>query len=332
MNTLKTTTVAMVMAAAMSGVIGIDGAARADHHKAAESEAHVDQKAVLVTGASSGIGLRITEVLAERGIHVYAGARKQADLERLDAMENVTSVRLDVTDQSEIDSAVAEITAAGRGLHGLVNNAGVAIVAPLIEVEESELDFIFDVNIYGPYRVTKAFAPLIIQSKGRITTISSISGILSGTLFGPYSMSKHAIEAYGDSLAREMAKFDVKVSLIEPGNYKSKIGETLKKRMDARGVDLENSRYREEMERMIARLGEADNEKDPDEVAEAVYHALFDEHPKVRYMVVPNERQAEITIAKAIREMVQLNEGQEYTFNREELIQMLDEALAENRN
>jgi NAD(P)-dependent dehydrogenase (short-subunit alcohol dehydrogenase family) len=329
MKTLQKATVAMVMAATMSGVIGIDGAARADHHKAAESKAHAEQKAVLVTGASSGIGLRITEVLAERGIHVYAGARKQADLERLDAMENVTSVRLDVTDQSEIDAAVAKITAAGRGLHGLVNNAGVAIVAPLIEVDESELDFIFDVNIYGPYRVTRAFAPLIIESKGRITTISSISGILSGTLFGPYSMSKHAMEAYGDSLAREMARFDVKVSLIEPGNYKSKIGETLKKRMDAQGVDLENTHYRDEMERMLARMDEANDEKDPKEVADAVYHALFDDNPKMRYMVVPNERQAEITIAKAIEEMVQLNEGQEYTFSREKLIEMLDEALAQ---
>ena len=319
----------MVVVATVAGVMIFDSTARADHHEAAEAQPQADRKAVLVTGASSGIGLRITEVLAERGIHVYAGARKKADLERLEAMDNVTSVRLDVTDQSEIDAAVAKITAAGRGLHGLVNNAGVAIVAPLIEVDESELDFIFDVNIYGPYRVTKAFAPLIIESKGRITTISSISGILSGTLFGPYSMSKHAMEAYGDSLAREMARFDVKVSLIEPGNYKSKIGETLKKRMDAQGVDLENTHYREEMERMLARMDEANDEKDPKEVADAVFHALFDENPKMRYMVVPNERQAEITIAKAIREMVELNEGQEYTFSRDELIEMLDEALAE---
>ena len=265
MGTLRKSVVSMVVAATITGVLGFDGAVRADHHAAAEAQPQADQKAVLVTGASSGIGLKITEVLAGRGIHVYAGARKQADLERLEAMDNVTSVRLDVTDQTEIDAAVAKITAAGRGLHGLVNNAGVAIVAPLIEVDESELDFIFDVNIYGPYRVTKAFAPLIIESKGRITTISSISGILSGTLFGPYSMSKHAMEAYGDSLAREMARFDVKVSLVEPGNYKSKIGETLKKRMDSQGVDLENTHYREEMERMLARMDEANDEKDPKE-------------------------------------------------------------------
>lgn len=288
----------------------------------------VEQKAVLVTGASTGIGRSITELFASRGVFVYAGARKQKDLEELDAIENVQSIRLDVTIQDEIDAAVATITKEGRGLYGLVNNAGVAIVAPLIEVDEQELDFLFDVNIYGPYRITKAFSPLIIESKGRITTISSISGILSGTLFGPYSMSKHAMEAYSDSLAREMERFDVKVSVIEPGNYRSQIGMTLKKRMEAKGIDIEGSPYQPEMQRMLDRMKEGPQGKDPLEVAEAAYHALFDANPKMRYMVVPNERQAEITIRKAIEEMVQLNQGQPYTYDRQALITMLDEALA----
>jgi len=287
------------------------------------------QKSVLVTGASSGIGLKISEVLSARGVHVWAGARKKADLDRLDAMDNVSSVRLDVTVQSEIDAAVEKIRSAGRGLDGIVNNAGVAIVAPLIEVDEDDLQFQMDVNVFGPYRVTKAFAPLVIESKGRITTIGSISGILSGTLFGPYSMTKHSMEAYADSLAREMERFDVQVSIIEPGNYKSKIGKSLKKRLDAQGADFEDSAYREEMERMMARVGQADEQKDPDEVAEAVYHALFDENPKMRYMVVPYEKQAEITIRKAIQEMVELNEGQPYTYDRNTLVKMLDEALEE---
>jgi NAD(P)-dependent dehydrogenase (short-subunit alcohol dehydrogenase family) len=286
------------------------------------------QKAVLVTGASTGIGRRITELLAAKGVFVYAGARKDSDIEELDAIDNVQAVRLDVTIQEEIDAAVATITKEGRGLYGLVNNAGVAILAPLIEVDEDDLDFIFDVNIYGPYRITKAFSPLIIASKGRITTISSISGILSGTLFGPYSMSKHAMEAYSDSLAREMRRFDVKVSVVEPGNYESEIGKNFKKRLAAQGVDLEGSLYEEEMQGMLDRVASGEPGKDPLEVAEAVYHALFDENPKVRYMVVPNQRQAEITIAKAMEEMVQLNQDQTYTFDRETLIEMLDEALA----
>jgi len=324
-DSLKTVVRVSVVALLVTMTFGAAGPSGA-----AESDAEEAQKAVLVTGASSGIGLKITEVLATRGVHVYAGARKEADLKRLDTMENVSSVKLDVTIQSEIDAAVRMITKEGRGLYGIVNNAGVAIVAPLIEVDEDDLQFQIDVNVFGPYRVTKAFAPLVIESKGRITTIGSISGILSGTLLGPYSMTKHAMEAYADSLAREMERFDVKVSIVEPGNYKSKIGQSLRKRLDAQGASFETSAYREEMERMMARLGQADDQKDPDEVAEAVYHALFDENPKMRYMVVPYEQQAEITVAKAIQEMVELNEGQPYTFSRDELVKMLDEALAEN--
>jgi short-subunit dehydrogenase len=141
-------------------------------------------------------------------------------------------------------------------------------------------------------------------------------------------MSKHAIEAYCDSLAREMERFGVKVSAIEPGNYRSQIGVTLKKRMEAKGIDIEGSPYKQEMQGMLDRMNAGPQGKDPAEVAEAAYHALFDENPKMRYMVVPNERQAEVTISKAIEEMVQLNQGQPYTYDREALIAMMDEALA----
>jgi NAD(P)-dependent dehydrogenase (short-subunit alcohol dehydrogenase family) len=144
-------------------------------------------------------------------------------------------------------------------------------------------------------------------------------------------MSKHAMEAYADSLAREMMRFDVKVSLVEPGNYQSKIGETLLKRMEKKGIDIEGSPYQKEMQYMIDRMSSDEKEKDPLEVAEAVYHALFDENPKMRYMVVPNERQAEITVKKAMMEMVQLNQDQPYTYDRDALIAMLDELMAEEQ-
>ncbi len=327
MKNLTRTTATTIAIAMLAIALSPTPAAFADSHNQEMSEA-TTQKAVLVTGASTGIGRKITEDLAGRGIFVYAGARKDSDMKELNAIKNVMAIRLDVTIQDEIDAAVATITKEGRGLYGLVNNAGVAIVAPLIEVDEDELDFLFDVNIYGVYRVTKAFSPLIIASKGRITTISSISGILSGPLFGPYSMSKHAMEAYSDSLAREMERFDVTVSVVEPGNYQSEIGKTLKKRVEAQGATFEGSLYQEEMQGMLDRVGSGDPAKDPQEVAEAVYHALFHEHPKMRYMVVPNQRQADITIGKAMMEMVQLNQDQTYTFDRETLIKMLDEALA----
>ena len=296
----------------------------------ARAEQAPKQKAVLVTGASTGIGRNIAERLAREGYFVYAGARKEKDLQELDAIDNVQSIRLDVTIQEEIDAAVETVTKAGRGLYGVVNNAGVVVVGPMIEVEEDDLDFQFDVNIYGPYRVTKAFSPLIIAEQGRITTIGSISGILSSPFVGPYTMSKHAMEAYTDSLAGEMAKFDVKVSVIEPGNYRSAISVSLKKRMDARKHSIEGSLFEEEQSQMMTRVGSDRSQyKDPDEVADAAMHALFDDNPLRRYMVVPNENEAQVTIKKAMQELVQLNQWQAYSYDREALITMLDEALAE---
>ena len=294
-------------------------------------DAPATQKAVLITGASTGLGRAMAELLASKGHFVYAGARKDKDIAELNQIGNVQAVRLDVTVQEDIDAAVGTITQAGRGLYGLVNNAGVAIIAPLIEVDEEDFDFQMEVNIKGPYLVTKAFAPLIIESKGRITTTGSISGILSGTLFGPYSMSKHAMEAFTDSLAAEMERFGVHVSIIEPGNYQSDIARNIARRMKARGQTPEGSQYQEELKRMMSRLdSEEPTGGDPIEVAQAVEHALFSESPKRRYMVTPNERQADITVRKAMEETVQLNQGQQYSFDRETLIRMLDEATAAN--
>ena len=285
-------------------------------------------KAILVTGASSGIGRKITEHLAAAGYFVYAGARSADDLRELDAMENVQSIRLDVTIQEEIDAAVETVTSAGRGLYGLVNNAGVGGIGPLIEVEESDLHFLLNVNVYGPYRITKAFSPLIIQEKGRITTIGSISGILSVAFSGPYSMSKHAVEAFTDVLAEEMALFDVQVSVVEPGNYQSRIFANQRRRMEENDQSFEGSLFEEYLQGILTGPDDRAQFKEPDEVAEAVLHALFDENPKRRYMVVPNQGEAEYTIRKAIEELVQLNEGHQYSYDRESLIAMLDEALA----
>ncbi len=285
------------------------------------------QKAVLVTGASSGIGLKITEVLAANGYFVYAGARKQKDLDALNAIENVQSLRLDVTKQDEIDAAVVTVKEGGKGLYALVNNAGVYIGGPLIEVDLEEFKWLMDVNVYGPYRVTQAFAPMIIEQKGRITTVGSIAGILSGQFSGQYSMSKHAIEAYTDSLAVEMERFEVKVSVIEPGNYKSKIALSAGARMTGKDYVKAGSSYEEEVKGMQERMTDRGQYKEPDEVAAATLHALFDPTPKRRYMVVPNQQEAGWTVGKAMQELVQLNEGQAYSYSREQLVEMLDATM-----
>ena len=271
-------------------------------------------KAVLVTGASSGIGRKITEHLAAKGYFVYAGARKQADLDALGAIKNVRAVKLDVTKQEDIDAAVATITREGRGLYALVNNAGIATLGSTADTTMEEFDLLMDVNVYGPYRMTKAFTPLIAASKGRITNIGSISGVLASKDLSAYAMSKHAIEAFTDSLASQLAPLGVTVNVVEPGNYDSDIGKSATKRTGKENRFTDRSKY-----------------KKPDEVAAAVELALFEATPKRRYMTTPDQSEAERTIRKQVEQLVQLNEGHVHTYDRDALVRMLDEAMASAR-
>ncbi len=277
-------------------------------------EAAPTRKAVLVTGASTGIGHKITEQLTAAGYFVYAGARKDSDLAALNAMKNVQALRLDVTRKEDIDAAVTTVTQAGRGLHGLVNNAGVATPGPLADLTLDEFDLQMKVNVYGPVHMVKAFLPLLVASKGRITNIGSISGILAGKDLNAYAMTKHAMEAFTDSLAAELAPQGIVVNIVEPGNFNSEIGASATRRTGMQTRMTDRSRY-----------------KQPDEVAAAVRLALFDANPKRRYMVTPDQREAEVTIRKQLEQLVQLNEGQPYAYDRDALVKMLDETLAQAR-
>jgi NAD(P)-dependent dehydrogenase (short-subunit alcohol dehydrogenase family) len=270
------------------------------------------QKAILVTGASTGIGRKITERLAAHGYFVYAGARKETDLQALGAIPNVRAVRLDVTRPEDIDAAVESATKGGRGLYGLVNNAGIYTDAPVIDTSPEEFDLVMKVNLYGPYRVTRAFAPMIKASHGRIVNIGSISGVLNETGAGAYQMSKHAMETFSATMAQELAPVGVLVSIVEPGSYKSEIvRNTMARSGTLTQKDVDD----------WAKL------KEPDEVAAAVESALSEPKPKLRYMVVPDAEQAQDTIKAQIEQLVQLNEGQPYTYDRAALIKMLDTAL-----
>ena len=280
-------------------------------------------KAVLVTGASSGIGRKITERLAADGYCVYATARKEEDLKALGAIKNVQAVRLDVTQPAEIAAAVEVIGKAGRGLYGLVNNAGIATVGTIASMSPEEFDLVMKVNAYGPVSVIRAFEPLLIAQQGRIVNIGSISGVLANQNLAAYAMSKHAIEALTDSLAGQLAPLGVQVSVVEPGNYNSSISKNALARLGADSPALKSSGYQVNADRS--------NYKEPDEVAAAVEQALFEPTPKRRYMVVPNQDEAERTIKKQIEQLVQLNEGQPYAYDRTALIKMLDEALAQAR-
>jgi NAD(P)-dependent dehydrogenase (short-subunit alcohol dehydrogenase family) len=272
-------------------------------------------KAVLVTGASTGIGRKITERLAAHGYFVYAGARKDSDLQALSALQNVQPVRLDVTKPQDIAAAVATVKQAGRGLYGLVNNAGVLANSPILDTKMDEFDTVMNVNVYGPWRVTRAFAPLIIASKGRITNISSINGINAPPKLGAYAMSKHAIEAFTDALAEEVGPEGVQVSVVEPGTYRSEIAAN----------EVQRSGKGAQVAQFIAHA------KDPEEVAAAVERSLFEANPKRRYMVVPDAQQASVAIKAQLQHLIEMNENQPYTYDRDMLVKMLDEELSSSR-
>ena len=288
-----------------------------------------EQKAVLVTGASSGIGLKVTEFLSERGFYVYAGARKPTDLERLDAMDNVSSVRLDVTKQAEIDAAVEFVKAEGRGLFGVINNAGVGTFSRMSEMADEDILWIHDVNVMGPHRVNKAFVPMLKESGGRTAIIGSISGYLTGAQSGAYSMSKFATEAYTESLSADLADSGVVVGIVDPGGYRSKIREKVAMYILTGSDNLDQDLSDEQQAQILAAKESNEKLKEPDEVAEAVVHFLSSDSPRLRYMVVPEKSSADITIRTALWRAVQLNADQPYELSRDELVAMVDELLAE---
>ena len=199
-----------------------------------------------------------------------------------------------------------------------------------MDVDLEEFKWLMDVNVYGVYRMNQAFTPMIIESKGRISTIGSISGTLAGRYSGQYSMSKHAIEAYTDALAAEIEPLGVQVSVIEPGNYNSAIGESARERMRKKSGDYaqKGSAFAEAFTTWLDSDWDRTKYKEPDEVAEAALHAMFADKPLRRYMVVPEEQEAGWTIGKQIRKLVELNDWQAYTYSREQLIEKLDAAMA----
>jgi NAD(P)-dependent dehydrogenase (short-subunit alcohol dehydrogenase family) len=288
-----------------------------------------DQKSILVTGASTGIGRHLAESLAKEGYHVYAGARKDKDLKELDAIENITAVQLDVMKQDQVDAAVDMIAKKGTGLYALVNNAGVGGGGEVIDTPVADQTFVYDVNVEGVYRITKAFAPMVIESKGRVITTGSIAGTLSAFPgFSAYAGSKHWIEAWTDSFAEEMKPVGVTVSVVEPGNYKSNIRRSSMQRAMEK-VEASGGEVTEEMKEASKATAERElSYKEPDEVTAAFMHALFDDKPLRRYVVVPNEEEQAWTIGTKVNELVQLNTWGPYSYSRDELVKMLDEALA----
>jgi NAD(P)-dependent dehydrogenase (short-subunit alcohol dehydrogenase family) len=250
------------------------------------------QRAVVVTGASSGIGEACARRLAAGGFQVFAGVRRDEDAERLRAsIPGVEPVRLDVVDGDSIAAAVASVREAvgERGLAGLVNNAGVAVPAPVEYVPIEAFRRQIDVNLIGQVAVTQAFMGLLRDGRGRIVFIGSIGGRVAVPLIAGYAASKFAIEGLADALRRELRPWGIEVAVIEPGAIATPIwdkgsaeGDTLLEGMGAEAQE----RYAPLVAAVRAASAQgARGGLAPDAVARDVEHALTAQRPRTRYLV-----------------------------------------------
>ena len=241
-------------------------------------------RAVLVTGASSGIGQASALRLAASGWRVFGGVRSQEDAERL-REHGVEPLQLDVTDSAAI-AAAAEVV--GGELHGLVDNAGIAIAAPLELVPLDELRRQLEVNVVGQVAVLQAFLPALRRARGRIVLVGSVGGRSALPFLGPYAASKHALEAIADSLRVELAPWRIGVSIVEPASVKTAIWTKGAAQADAMRARMSHDRdelYAARIERFRAVAQKRGPGIDPDVVARAVEHALTASRPKARYLV-----------------------------------------------
>ncbi|HWX08633.1 MAG TPA: SDR family NAD(P)-dependent oxidoreductase, partial [Gaiellaceae bacterium] len=179
------------------------------------------EKTVFITGASSGIGRASALRLAQHGFHVFAGVRRRRDGDalRTESGGAVVPVEIDVTDSAMISAAAVAVEdqLAGRGLDGLVNNAGIATPAPIEYMSAEVLRRQFEVNVFGQVAVTQAFLPLIRRARGRIVNIGSVGSHIAIPFGGALCGSKGAFTLLNDSLRLELRPYGIHVCLVEPG-------------------------------------------------------------------------------------------------------------------
>ncbi len=232
---------------------------------------------VLITGASTGIGAACATRFAAGGARVLAGVRKAGD-----APEGTEELILDVTDAEQIATAAASVDR----LDGLVNNAGIAVAAPLEYLPLDALRHQLEVNVVGQLAVTQAFLPAIRAAKGRIVIVGSIAGKSALPFLGAYAMSKHALEAMADSLRVELSADGIHVAIVEPGTIATPIWTKPRPLLDELPAEA-NERYGRRMDafRRLAAKRAAGSAAPPEIVARAIEHALLSERPRTRYLV-----------------------------------------------
>lgn len=253
-------------------------------------------KAAVVTGVSSGIGNATARELLERGYRVFGSVRREADALPLASAfpDMFVPLVFDVTDEAAV-AAAARIVSEKIGnayLSGLVNNAGIGISGPVLLQPMDEIRKHFDINVFGPISVVRAFAGMLggdehrTGPKGRIVNITSIAGKFVGPFFGAYAGSKHALEAYTDAMRRELMLYGIDVVAVGPGGVDTPITDKGEAHMGAySGTDFGAAIHATETE-LIARIRDGYT---PDFIGRAVADILTVKSPKVRYALVKSK-------------------------------------------
>jgi NAD(P)-dependent dehydrogenase (short-subunit alcohol dehydrogenase family) len=267
-------------------------------------------RAVVISGASSGIGEACAIYLDKLGYQVFAGVRRNADGEKLKRKTStrLTPLFLDVTDEASIMAAANIVNAAlgTAGLNGLVNNAGIVVAGPLEFLPVAEIRKQLEVNVIGQIAVTQAFLPLLRKSQGRVINMGSDNGKVSVPFLGPYCASKFALEALTDALRIELQPWGISVSIVEPGTVTTPIWETSIAKADDIWNNLPeaHSLYNPALYAIRKTASKLSKNGFPAEVvAKAVAHALTAKRPKTRY-VVGWDAKANIWLAKIMPDWI----------------------------
>ncbi len=255
----------------------------------------IQDRAIVVTGASTGIGRAATARAIKAGAHVFASVRTEADADNLReefGPAAISPLLFDVSDEAGVRAGAAQVALAlgKRRLFGLVNNAGIAVAGPLLYLDAEELKRQFEINLFGVHRVTQAFAPLLGAdpdregAPGRIVMMSSVGGQNGSPFVGPYAASKFALEGYSQSLRRELMLFGIDVIVIGPGAVATPIWG----KVDRRDIDrFANTPYAPALEKVAEYMLKQGREGLPAaDVGELVWSCLTMAKPKTRYAIL----------------------------------------------
>ena len=255
-----------------------------------------ETRAVVVTGASTGIGFAIARVLVGKGVHVFGSVRRQADADRLqtDLGSAFSPLVFDVTDAGAIQAAVPVVSERldGRTLWGLVNNAGIGLGGPLIHQPLDELRRVLEVNVVGVLAATQAFAPLLGTDRtrsgrpGRIVNMSSVAGRMSAPFMGAYAASKHALEGLSHSLRRELMVYGIDVILVNPGSVVTPIWDKVEAGDATRYARTDYAPYLARF--LTAALASGRSGLAAEAIGEVVWAALSVDRPRLSYPVMRN--------------------------------------------